>query len=117
MDDLAGLLGLVEMDAVELHPWNATVDDIEHADQIVLDLDPGEGVEWNQVTETALALRDIMKAEGLESWPKVTGGKGIHLMAPLEAKITHDHARTLARSFAQRLVAVHPDRYLLSAAR
>ncbi|TIR79694.1 MAG: DNA ligase D, partial [Mesorhizobium sp.] len=60
VDDLDGLLGLVEMDAVELHPWNATVDDIEHADRIVLDLDPGEGVEWAQVTETALALRDIM---------------------------------------------------------
>lgn len=116
VDDLAGLLGLVEMDAVELHPWNATVDDIEHADHIVLDLDPGESVEWEEVIATALGLRDIMEAEGLESWPKVTGGKGIHLMAPLQTKITHDHARTLARSFAQRLVETHPDRYLLSAA-
>lgn len=55
-------------------------------------------------------------AGDLESWPEVTGGKGIHLMAPLEAKITHDRARTLARSFPQRLVAAHPDRYLISAA-
>ncbi|RUW63816.1 DNA ligase D [Mesorhizobium sp. M7A.F.Ca.US.008.03.1.1] len=116
VDDLAGLLGLVEMDAVELHPWNATVDDIEHADRIVLDLDPGEGVEWDQVIATTLALRDILEAEGLESWPKVTGGKGIHLMAPLRAKLTHDNARLLARSFANRLAEAHPDRYLLSAA-
>ncbi|MER9544753.1 DNA ligase D [Mesorhizobium sp. M0437] len=116
VDDLAGLLGLVEMDAVELHPWNATVDDIEHADRIVLDLDPGEGVEWDEVIETALTLRDIMEAEGLQSWPKVTGGKGIHLMAPLGTKITHDNARLLARSFAKRLAEAHPDRYLLSAA-
>ncbi|WP_292125950.1 DNA ligase D, partial [Mesorhizobium sp.] len=116
VDDLDGLLGLVEMDAVELHPWNATVDDIEHADRIVLDLDPGEGVEWAQVTETALALRDIMAASGLESWPKVTGGKGIHLMAPLAAKMTHDGARQLARSIAQVLADAEPDRYLLSAA-
>ncbi|OBQ85620.1 DNA ligase D [Mesorhizobium sp. WSM3873] len=116
VDDLDGLLGLVEMDAVELHPWNATVDDIEHADRIVLDLDPGEGVEWAQVTETALALRDIMAASGLESWPKVTGGKGIHLMAPLAAKMTHDRARQLARSIAQVLADAEPDRYLLSAA-
>ncbi|TJV56760.1 MAG: DNA ligase D, partial [Mesorhizobium sp.] len=89
---------------------------IELADRIVLDLDPGESVEWEEVIATALGLRDIMEAEGLKSWPKVTGGKGIHLMAPLETKITHDHARTLARSFAQRLVQTHPDRYLLSAA-
>ncbi|PBC02285.1 DNA ligase D [Mesorhizobium sp. WSM3860] len=116
VDDLDGLLGLVEMDAVELHPWNATVDDIEHADRIVLDLDPGEGVEWAEVTETALALRDIMAASGLESWPKVTGGKGIHLMAPLAAKVTHDRARQLARSIAQVLADAEPDRYLLSAA-
>ncbi|MER8947247.1 DNA ligase D [Mesorhizobium sp. M0959] len=116
VDDLAGLLGLVEMDAVELHPWNATVDDIEHADRVVLDLDPGEGVEWDELIETALTLRDIMEAEGLESWPKVTGGKGIHLMAPLKTKITHDNARLLARSFAKRLAEAHPDRYLLSAA-
>ncbi|RWM92792.1 MAG: DNA ligase D [Mesorhizobium sp.] len=116
VDDLDGLLGLVEMDAVELHPWNATVDDIEHADRIALDLDPGEGVEWAQVTETALALRDIMAASGLESWPKVTGGKGIHLMAPLAAKMTHDGARQLARSIAQVLADAEPDRYLLSAA-
>ncbi|MER9120214.1 hypothetical protein NKH93_27020 [Mesorhizobium sp. M0954] len=53
------------MDVVELHPWNATVDDIEHADRVVLDLDPGEGVEWYEVIDAALALRDIMEAAGL----------------------------------------------------
>ncbi|TIX85376.1 MAG: DNA ligase D, partial [Mesorhizobium sp.] len=116
VDDLAGLLGLVEMNAVEVHPWNATVDDIEHADRVVLDLDPGEGIEWAEVIETALALRDIMEAAGLESWPKVTGGKGIHLMGPLETKMTHDSARQLAKSLAQCLVEARPGRYLLSAA-
>ncbi|MER8886603.1 DNA ligase D [Mesorhizobium sp. M0816] len=115
VDDLSGLLGLVEMDAVELHPWNATVDDIEHADRVVLDLDPGEGVEWCEVIDAALALRDIMEAAGLKSWPKVTGGKGIHLMAPLQTKITHERARQLAKSLAQCLVDADPDRYLLSA--
>lgn len=115
VDDLDGLLGLVEMDAVELHPWNATIDDIEHADQLVLDLDPGEGVAWEAVVEAALSLRGILEAAGLESWPKVTGGKGIHLMAPLAAEMTHDSARKLARSLAQHLVDADPDRYLLSA--
>lgn len=115
VDDLDGLLGLVEMDAVELHPWNATVDDIEHADRLVLDLDPGEGIPWDAVIEAALALRGILEAAGLESWPKVTGGKGIHLMAPLPAKVTHDSARQLARSLAHCLVDADPDRYLLSA--
>ncbi|TPM24089.1 DNA ligase D [Mesorhizobium sp. B2-3-5] len=115
VDGLDGLLGLVEMDAVELHPWNAAIDDVEHADRLVLDLDPGEGVPWDAVIEAALSLRGILEATGLESWPKVTGGKGIHLMAPLAAKMTHDSARQLAKSIAQLLVDADPDRYLLSA--
>ncbi|MDG4875204.1 DNA ligase D [Mesorhizobium sp. WSM4935] len=115
VDDLDGLLGLIEMDAVELHPWNATVDDIERADQLVLDLDPGEGVPWDAVIEAALSLRGILEAAGLQSWPKVTGGKGIHLMAPLVPGMTHDGARQLAKSLAQCLVDADPARYLLSA--
>ena len=84
VDDLVGLLGLVEIGAVELHPWNASIDDIEHPDMLVFDLDPGEGVAWDFVIETALRLRRMLQDEGLEPWPKLTGGKGLHLMAPLE---------------------------------
>ena len=73
IDSLDGLLGLVGIGAVELHPWNATVDDIETADQIVLDLDPGEGVELPFVVQTALRVRELMEHEGLKPWPKVTG--------------------------------------------
>ncbi|MER9253990.1 DNA ligase D [Mesorhizobium sp. M0598] len=116
VDDLDGLLGLVEIGAVELHPWNATVDDIERADRVVIDLDPGEGVEWEMVVETALTLRDMLHSEGLDSWPKVTGGKGVHVMAPLQAPMTHDAARQYARRLAQQLVSKRPDRYLVSAA-
>jgi len=114
VDDLEGLLGLVEIGAVELHPWNATVDDIEQADRIVLDIDPGEGVEWEFVTETALALREVLAAEGLDSWPKLTGSKGIHVMAPLAKRMTHDSARSYARRLAQKLADLQPDKYLLS---
>jgi bifunctional non-homologous end joining protein LigD len=116
VDDLDGLLGLVAMDAVELHPWNATVDDIERADRIVLDLDPGEGVAWRAVTDAALALRELLAAEGLSSWPKVTGGKGLHLMAPLHKSIPHDAARRLARAVAGRLAETEPSRFVLNAA-
>ena len=103
------------MDAVELHPWNATVDDIERADRIVIDLDPGEGVDWDFVVDTALTLRDLLQGEGLKPWPKVTGGKGLHLMAPLGQPIAHDAARQYARRLVQTLVDKNPDRYLLSA--
>jgi bifunctional non-homologous end joining protein LigD len=88
--------------------------DIEYADRIVIDLDPGEGVEWELMTETAVAMRDLLRSEDITSWPKLTGGKGIHVMGPLREPIAHDAARKLARSLAQRLAERRPDRYLLS---
>lgn len=115
VDSLDGFLGLVGIGAVELHPWNATVEDFEHADRIVIDLDPGEGVDWNAVVETALDLRTLMKREGFETWPKLTGGKGIHLMAPLDRPMLHDKAHRVAHQLVSALAARHPDRYLLSA--
>jgi bifunctional non-homologous end joining protein LigD len=105
----------VQIGAVELHPWNSTIEHIEHADRIVIDLDPGDGVEWEQVTETALELRAFMKREGLETWPKLTGSKGVHLMAPLEEPMLHDQAHRIARRLCSEFAARDPDRYLLSA--
>jgi hypothetical protein len=115
VDDLEGFFGLVEIGAVELHPWNAKVEDIEHADQIVIDLDPGEGVQWDAVVEAVLRMRDLMKTEGFATWPKLTGGKGIHLMAPLEYPVSHDEAHRTARRLVSALAARFPDDYILSA--
>jgi hypothetical protein len=114
VDDLAGLLGLVEIGAVELHPWNTRIDGIEYPDVLVFDLDPGDGVAWEFVIETALRLRRMLKDEGLQPWPKLTGGKALHLMAPLEPKVDHDEARAYARHIAQRFAATAPERYTLS---
>ena len=68
------------------------------------------------VTETALALRELLQKEGLSSWPKVTGGKGLHVMAPLSARLSHDQAHRYSAKLAGRLRERHPDRYTLSAA-
>lgn len=115
VDSLEGFLGLVEIGAVELHPWNARVEDFEHADRIVIDLDPGEGVEWDAVVETALDLRRLMTEDGFVTWPKLTGGKGIHLMAPLDQPVLHDKAHRIAQQLVSTLAARNPDSYLLSA--
>src|SRR3954452_25099804 len=66
VDDLQGFLGLVEIGAVELHPWNASVEDFEHADRIVIDLDPGEGVEWEAVVEAAVPARRFFQGGGVK---------------------------------------------------
>jgi bifunctional non-homologous end joining protein LigD len=116
VDDVEGLLGLVAMDAVELHPWAATVADIERADRLFFDLDPGQGVDWQFVIETALQLKAMLEDEGHRSWPKLTGGKGVHVMVPIEPRLTHDQARAFCRTLAERLERSAPDRYTLGAA-
>jgi bifunctional non-homologous end joining protein LigD len=115
VDDQAGLLGLLEMDVVEVHPWNSTVDDLEHPDTLVFDLDPGEGIAWDFVVESALALRDLLASQDLDCWPKLTGGKGIHLMVPVEPVMTHDAAHRLCKALAQRFVKNDPKRYTITA--
>jgi bifunctional non-homologous end joining protein LigD len=116
VDSVEGLLGLVRaVGAVELHPWNASVDDIERPDQLVFDLDPGKGVEWPFVVDTAMALRELLEEDGFATWPKVTGGKGVHVMVPIAPDITHDEAHRYCRSVAERTAATDPGRYTVSA--
>jgi len=115
VDSLDGFLGLVQIGTVELHPWNSMVEDFEHADRIVVDLDPGEDVEWEAVADTALELRALMKREGFDTWPKLTGGKGVHLMAPLDEPMLHDRAHRIARGICSDFAARAPNRYILSA--
>lgn len=115
VDDLAGLLGLVEMDVVELHPWGATVDDIEHPDLLSFNLKPGAEVEWSFVVETAQRLRDLLVAEGLDCWPKTTGDDSLHVMVPVTPDLTWEAAREFAKTIAERLQGASPDRYTLSA--
>jgi bifunctional non-homologous end joining protein LigD len=115
VDDLQGLLGLVKIGVVEVHPWAAAkVEDYEHADALVFDLDPGAGIACQIVTETALGLRELQNA-GLTSWPKTTGGTGLHVMAPLDRKLTYDAAHGVANRLAQHLASLVPDLYITRA--
>jgi bifunctional non-homologous end joining protein LigD len=75
---------------------------IEHPDQLVFDLDPGAGNQLGFVVEAAVELRLLLRHEELESWPKVTGGKGLHVMVAIERGITHDAAR-IFRIYCKRL--------------
>jgi bifunctional non-homologous end joining protein LigD len=111
IDSLDGLIGLAEIGVVEVHPWAATIDDIERPDMLIFDLDPGDGVEWPFVAETALALRDLLTDEGFDSWPKLTGGTGLHLMAPIEPNLTHRQVHDYALGLADRIASRNPAKY------
>ena len=73
------------MGIVEIHTWNPPTDDIERPDRIVWDLDPGPEVSWNDIVATARLVRDVLKTLGLTSWVKTTGGRGLHVVVPIQA--------------------------------
>ncbi|UYB52429.1 DNA ligase D [Xanthomonas sp. AM6] len=112
IDDLAGLLELVQMNTLELHPWGSTVDDPEHPDRLVFDLDPGEGVSWTQIKAAAREIRTRLREAGLESFVRLSGGKGLHVVVPIVPSADWDQARDFCEAFAQALTAAAPDRYV-----
>jgi bifunctional non-homologous end joining protein LigD len=94
------LAGLAQMGVLEVHPWGSRNEDLEHPDRIVIDLDPDEALGWETLTEAANEVRTRLKRLGLESFLKTTGGKGLHVMLPIEP--TLDWAT--GKEFAHRLV-------------
>src|SRR5215213_3973775 len=108
VDSVAGLLGLVEMDVVEIHPWSAKIDDIERPDLLVFDLHPGAGVDWQRVSESALELREALSKEGLDSWPKLGGEDDLHIMVPFDRSLEWDAARAYCKLLAREFAAAAP---------
>jgi bifunctional non-homologous end joining protein LigD len=83
VDDAEGLVTCVQMGTIEFHGWGARIKDVEKADRLVFDLDPDEGLDFKDVISAALHVRDVLAQMGLKTFPMVTGGKGIHVIAPL----------------------------------
>lgn len=112
IDDARGLLQLVQMNTLELHPWGATVADPEHPDRLVFDLDPGDGVSWAQVKAGARDVRDRLQRAGLESFVRLSGGKGVHVVVPLQPKANWEQAKAFCEAFAQAMAQEQPERYV-----
>ncbi|QKW55079.1 DNA ligase D [Stenotrophomonas sp. NA06056] len=110
--DERGLLQLVQMNTLELHPWGATVADPEHPDRLVFDLDPGEGVSWADVKRGARDVRDRLQETGLQSFVRLSGGKGVHVVVPLLPKADWEDAKAFCEAFAQAMAEQAPDRYV-----
>lgn len=112
ISDLAGLIGLVQMSVLELHPWGARSDDLEHPDQINFDLDPAPDVKWDAVVRAAQDLRAILKQLKLETFVRTSGGKGLHVVLPLARKNTWDEAAGFAHNIALGLANHEPTRFV-----
>ncbi|HEY1603131.1 MAG TPA: non-homologous end-joining DNA ligase [Pirellulales bacterium] len=110
--DLAGLVSLVQMGALEIHLWGSQADHFEKPDRLIFDLDPDPTVAWPQVVTAAREVRLLLEELGLLSFVKTTGGKGLHIVVPIRRRTTWADAKAFCRSVADFLVAAAPDRYI-----
>lgn len=110
VDDLAGVVALVQAGVLELHVRGSTVDHLEEADRLVFDLDPGPGIVWKDIIAAARDVRERLKSLKLESFVKTTGGKGLHVVLPIKPA-PWDEAKDFCRAFAEQMAADEPKRY------
>lgn len=112
LEGLEGVIGAVQMGALELHPWGARADDVDKPDRLIFDLDPDEDLDFEDVKEAAGHVRGVLEAAELESFLKTTGGKGLHVVAPLTRRHSWDEVKRFSRAVAERLAEAEPKRYV-----
>jgi len=111
IENLDGLLSLVQAGVLEVHLRGSTIDRLDLCDRIVFDIDPGEDVRWPDIVAAARDVRERLQAIDLECFVKLSGGKGVHVVLPV-APVGWETVKTFTQAFAQAMAADHPDRYL-----
>jgi bifunctional non-homologous end joining protein LigD len=109
VDDVKGIMAAVQMGTLEFHIWGSKIDAIEKPDRLVFDLDPDETVDFGVVALAAAVLRRRLDKLGLQTVPLVTGGKGVHVIAPLRRTAEWQQVKSFAKAFATQLAADEPD--------
>jgi bifunctional non-homologous end joining protein LigD len=110
-DDISGIVGLVQMDVLEIHTWNSVFEDVERPNRLVFDLDPGEEVDWPAVVRSARMVREALTALELESFIKTTGGRGLHVVVPLTPHADWKQCLDFSRALSERFEQAQPDVY------
>jgi bifunctional non-homologous end joining protein LigD len=108
VDDELALLWMVNMGCIDMNAWYSRVDRPERPDFVLFDLDPTPEVPWTQTIEVALVLRELLDALELRSFPKTSGGKGFHVLVPIERRSTYADTRRFAEVVAGAIVRAHP---------
>jgi len=117
VDEAEGVINLVQMNVLEFHPWGARIDDVERPDRLIFDLDPGEGVDWKAIVAAARDVRARLAKLGMESFARLSGGKGLHVVLPIRPGPDWADAKAFCESFADRMVEEAPDRYVATASK
>jgi bifunctional non-homologous end joining protein LigD len=115
--DAAGLIELIQFGSLEIHPWEARIDDLENPDRIIFDLDPDPSVPWARVIDAANRIRDMLESVKLKSFAKTTGGKGLHVVIPIAPRHTWETVKNFSRTFADYIVREEPDKFTATASK
>jgi bifunctional non-homologous end joining protein LigD len=105
------LIGLAQMGVIELHTWNASAPDLDHPDRVIFDLDPDPALPWRTMIEAAMLVKVALDEIGLTSFPKTSGGKGIHVVVPLTRKQSWAEVKAFSKALAQHMAQVVPQRF------
>ena len=106
------IVNAAQMNVIEFHTWNSTTDQIDCPDRVIFDIDPGEGVSWQQIQEAAVLVRGLLDELGLKSWLKTSGGKGLHVVVPLAAVLEFEPVRQFSQVVVQTLTKAIPSRFV-----
>lgn len=105
------LVSLAQLGVVELHAWNGVAEDLDHPDWVVFDLDPDPALPWKTMLEATQMLKVVLDELGLISFPKTSGGKGMHIIVPLTHKQGWDEVKAFSKAVAQHMARVLPSRF------
>jgi bifunctional non-homologous end joining protein LigD len=112
INDVGGLISLVQMGVLEIHVWGSRDGQLEKPDRLIFDLDPDPSVDWPHVINAARAVRLLLEELGLTSFLKTTGGKGLHVVVPVQPRTEWSQAKAFCRAVADFFVQAAPDRFI-----
>lgn len=115
--DLEGLIALVQMGVLEIHPWGSRADKPERPDRMIFDLDPDPTVPFGSVVLAAQDLRRRLEDLGLNSWARWSGGKGLHVVVPLARRNTWEEVKGFSQALAQNMTREHPQHFIAKASK
>ena len=112
IDSVQALVSAAQMNVVEFHTWNSLAKNIDKPDRVVFDLDPGEGVTWKMVQESAMLMRTLLEQIGLKAWLKTSGGKGLHVVVPLLPRLDYETVKTFSQTAVKHMAKTLPSRFV-----
>jgi bifunctional non-homologous end joining protein LigD len=110
-DSVPAIVALLQMGVLEIHPWGSRAQSLGFPDRIIFDLDPDDALAWDELKQAALIVKALLENIGLVPFLKTTGGKGLHVVVPIEPSVGWEHVKGFSKAVAELLERTFPDRF------